>query len=334
MKIKNRRIGKECKKMLFIIFSLGFLFAFSFVFFSGKYASALYTASDNVTINITVYPVAMVDINPTNLTWLNIPPGGVGDSSNEANNYTGIWIENIGSVNIIKAWLYASYPAKYPFGSGNPAIYDPSNMVAVSLTPNGPFQFVNRVEYLDSFYIPSFYIKNDSMFWGRFRNASYEYFFEIKPPATTPTNCSATGTVIEIGEIPHTQTQLGFVDFANGCTPPACESFTVNKNISYTGTQFPDTIYGLANVSINGEWYFVAVASNCTYVIFGKYDGDIPGASYAGNNITYMVTSSNPLLPGAVAEAYARAYVPYGVPSGGNIGAATKRMIWVYVEAA
>ncbi len=324
---------QKSKKSLLLCFV--FLFAISFGFLLIRNVKAVYTASDNVTINITVYPVAMVDINPTNLTWLNIPPGGVGDSSNEANNYTGIWIENIGSVNITKAWLYASYPAKYPFGTGNPAIYDPSNMVAVSLTPNGPFQFVNRFEYLDSFYIPSFYIKNDTPYWGRFRNASYEYFFEIKPPATASNNCSATGTIIEVGEIPHTQTQLGFVNFANGCTPPACESFTVTENASYTGTQFPDTIYGFANVSINGEWYFVAIATNCSYVIFGKYDADMPGASlYAGNNITYMVTPSNPLLPGGVVEAYARAYVPYGVPSGGNIGAATKRMIWVYVEAA
>ncbi len=321
--------------------------------------SLSYSANDTITINVSVRQVTLVDINPSNLTWTDVPPGGVGDSSKEAHNYSGIWIENIGSVNITKAWLANTYwndpTNKGPFGTGNASLYDPANMVVVSLNetdPNQPFQFINRVEYPDSNrYSGDFYIRFDSgAKWGRFRNTSYEYFWEVVPGASG--NCS-NGTLV-ISTVPHTQQQTGTVDLTTsnpdcvnqptGSTTAPCRKVTLTTLSSYNGdnSTLPSGVYGVAEISIGqGDLprYCFAIKDDCNLAVFVKWNADFVEAARKAGACTlnpYLFDgSSNPdqvLVPGEIFHAFVRVYVPYGVPYG-TIGSATPRQVRVYVSA-
>jgi len=275
-------------------------------------ANAAFESNDTVTISINVSKIAMVDINPANMSYQGVGPGEIGDNNTEViGNYSGIWVENIGSSNLTKLWFNTTTSSTMPFGTGNPGNYDAANMIVISNESTGNFSFVNRMEFPEN---DSMYIKTnnpispanteDGYLFGRFRNASYEYFFEFQRQTTG--NCS-NGT-FWISTIPKTTTSTGDIDLTDN-TP-----LTVHPH--------PTMDYGITEVQIgsSGPYYCVAIPGNCQYIMFHRWNADAPGAgtSYC-NNINggyYLNSTADPIFPGQVERAYIKVYIPLGTAYG------------------
>ncbi len=277
--------------------------------------------NDTITISINITGKTMVDINPSSLTWngSNIYPGSVADNTTEANNYGNIWIENIGSTNITKIWFNNSYPLERPFGSGDPDVYDPANFVVIANTSSSSPYFINRVEYRenDSMYIS---IPNtasasapEDMF-GRFRNNSYEYFFIVE--GTNGNNC--TEGTLRYSTDPHTKDSTGDTNLAD--------------NTGYVLQSVND--WSVTNVTFGSETYCFAVHYDCSKAMFHKWNADAPGA---GTGLCSNVPSyfdSSPLVPGDLAKAWIKAYIPYGVPYWSTLGGASGGTLTVFVDVS
>ena len=271
---------------------------------------AQFTGNDTITISINISEKSMVDINPSSLSYGPVDPGGVGDSSNEhIGNYSGIWIENIGSTNITKIWFNATYPSQRPFGSGSAQAYDAANFAVISNDTDGPYYFPSRVEYPrtdnDTLYVNvpvGFDFSNGDIF-GRFRNASYEYFWAIIHGSGG--NCS--GGTFYYGGAPHTKDETGDVDLNDG-TPSPIVLVSTGTGWSAANASFPST---------GGSNYCISVPDDCSKVVFHKWNADIPGAGTICEDIGYFINSTTtPLFPGKVSKGNIKVYVPYGVPMG------------------
>ena len=277
-------------------------------------ADAAFEANDTVTISINISKIAMVDINPSNLSYEGIGPGDVGDNNTEIiGNYSGLWIENIGSSNLTKVWFNASTPSTMPFGSGDSANYDAANMIVILNDTAGNFSFANRVEFPenDSMYIrTSFTVSptstTDGDLFGRFRNASNEYFFEFDDMSGASANCS-NGT-FRISDSAKTIINTGDTDLTD--------------NTAYTVFPHPTKAYGITEIQVgpSGQYYCVAIPEDCGSVMFHRWNADAPGAdtSYCSNiNGGYYINSTiNPIYPGQVEKVYIKAYIPLGTPYG------------------
>ncbi len=284
---------------------------------------AQFKGNDTITISIDISEKSMVDINPSNLSYGPLDPGSVGDSDDEnIGNYSGIWIENIGSTNITKIWFNSTYPSQRPFGSGNPEAYDAGNFVVVSSESTGTYYFPNRVEYPrtddDTLYVTppgGFDFSNGDIF-GRFRNASYEYFWAIIASAVG--NCSE-GTFYYSGT-PHTKDDTGDVDLSDA-NPSSLVLVATGVGWSATNATFPDS---------GGANYCVSVPDDCSKVVFSRWNADIPGS---GGNVCkdigyFMNSTTNALFPGNVSKGNIKVYVPYGVP----MGAIKNGLLTIYVS--
>ena len=275
-----------------------------------NYANAI-SANDTVTISVNVSQVGMVDINPSQLSWQNVPPGGVGTEAEEESGYEAIWIENIGSTNITAIWFNSTFPSSFPFGSGDPKAYDAGNFVVIS-NDSANYYFVNRVEYPenDSMYVFTNKEINESSInygniFGRFRNNSFEYFWEFNSDSQTR-NCSKG--VFYISDLPKTKESTGDADLRD------------NTPIYVNPVQHLTDYYGVTNVTIGGhDVYCVTIPKDCSYVMFHRWNADVPGADsvYCSSLISsgYFVKNTY-IYPGGVAKAFVRVYVPFGVPYG------------------
>lgn len=265
-----------------------------------------YLSSDTLTIDVNVSKVAMVTVDPSSLSWINVSPGSVGDANYEVNGYDGIWIENIGSVNITYVWFNTSFPLSNPFGTGASTNYDAGNFVVLS--PNAsavPFHFVNRVEFNDLNRTGTMYVKTAGTpsFFGRFRNASYEYFLELD--ATNYGNCSSGA--LYISDTPKTKDSSGDIDLKD------------NTPITVSPVLWNGELWGVAEVTIGAQTYCVAFDEGCDYVIFNRWNADLPGVNttYCPNVTGYMKDdSTKPIYPGEVWKVNIAIYVPYGVAYG------------------
>lgn len=77
--------------------------------------------------------------------------------------------------------------------------------------------------------------------------------------------------------------------------------------------------YGVANVSVGNDTYCVTIPEDCRYVMFTRWNADVPGVNspYCASAINSGYFVKNTVIaPGAVAKAYVRVYVPFGVPYG------------------
>lgn len=272
---------------------------------------AQFSANDTITISVNISEKSMVDINPSNLSYGPVEPGAVGDSDDEnIGNYSGLWIENIGSTNITRIWFNATYPSQRPFGSGNPLAYDAANFIVISNESTGTFYFPNRVEYPrtdeDTLYTnpPTGFDFSNGDIFGRFRNASYEYFWAVRVGSSG--NCS-DGTFYYSGTA-HTLAETGDVNLNDGNPPPRVLVDT-GVGWSVTNVTFP---------YVGGTEYCVSIPEDCSKVVFHRWNIDVPGAgsSICRNSGYFMNSTTNPLFPGNVSKGEVKVYVPYGVPVG------------------
>ncbi|MCK4550870.1 MAG: hypothetical protein KAT91_02865 [Candidatus Aenigmarchaeota archaeon] len=321
-----------------IVFGFVIVVIFSFALILNPEVVHSASANDTVTISINVSQITMVDINPSNLTWNSrgsfvLEPGSVADNETEASNYSNIWVENIGSVNITKIWFDNSYASSIPFGTGNPAEYDPANMIVIdnSTDGDGNYSFVNRVEFPEN---DSMYIKTNNVIsaastlagdlFGRFRNASNEYFFEFDDSSGASANCSS-GTFYW-SDTAKTKTSTGDTDLTAGSSL-ALSTIEVTSG-RYTG----NWSYGEVQMGGASEpYYCVAIPEDCSKIMFSNRNADAPGATAAncGNVTDYL--SEEDLTPGAMKKAWVKAYVPLGVAAG-ILGGNTNRTLTVFVD--
>lgn len=292
-------------------------------------SAANITATDYILLYVNVSEKTMVDIQPSQLSWLGVEPGTQTDASQAwGTPKEAIQIENIGSTNISRIWLNTSYPSSSPFGTADPSAYDTGNFAVVRRNSSGEsFFFVNRVEYNESeliyLQLPAGYAH------GRFRSANKEYFWAID---ASDGNCSDSD--FRIGKQPHNQTQLGTVDLTGVCDTltgtgaQECRAGTLTPTTQspYTG----NNQWGYANLFVgpnsNYENYTVAVYWNCSsYVkaMFYHWNMDAPGAQELGADSFHMYFSTTTLTPGANIIANVKLRVPYGTVAGNISGTMT-----------
>ena len=307
------------------------------------------TINDSETSNVTVIlsTVTMVDINPAAFTWQGVDPGSVGDDTEETNNFYAIQVENIGSHNITHVWFNATYPTSSPFAVGSTANTNSGNYVVLAnATQNGSiinnrtkfeetfnlsYRFINRVEYNET--RPLVYLtdpdgnmppNNTKYLYGRFRNASNEYFWMLRID-----DGSCEDNEFYIGDEAHTKWTTGSVNFANpGCVAGltnspgtgigACRVGTLTNNSVLSGAGATSR-YGYANILIGTEKYCVVVV-NCTRVFFSHWNRDFPFNLCTSPYARYAWDSSldGPLTPGDSFVMGIKVRVPFGIYEGNS----------------
>lgn len=128
-------------------------------------------SSQDAEVNVSVTGTTQLDVRPTELDYSGLEPGDQASSTDEAQGYAAIEVENIGSNNISNIWAEASIPDANPFGTGTSDQYDAGNFIQLSTEQvianesdyGGPntftesiqdgtatnYHYVNRIEYED-----------------------------------------------------------------------------------------------------------------------------------------------------------------------------------------
>jgi len=265
--------------------------------------------TDTAAVSVELASKTMVDVNPAELTWTGLNPGSEGTSSDEANGYFAIQIENIGSHNITHIWFNVSNPSSRPFATGTNASYDAGNFVVLAREGSSNYYFPNRLEFNESRSLV--YLKDpegdmppDDWHYGRFRNTSYEYFWMAQKGAT----CAAS--TFYIGDVPHTESQTGKTDFS---------SATGRTQVTLSDAE-DGWCYGDIGGSNPFSGVYTIYVKNDTFdqVYFAHWNKDLHGGS--GSNVAYFWDATSdpgiPLVPGNSTAANIRVWVPYGVYEG------------------
>ncbi|OYT27179.1 MAG: hypothetical protein B6U97_02225 [Candidatus Altiarchaeales archaeon ex4484_96] len=275
--------------------------------------------TDSLDIIVTVSNLTLVDINPANLTWVNIPPGTESNSTYAAaGNKEAIQIENIGSTNISNIWFNVTHPSIMPFGSGNRLNYNPANFVIIRRNTSNEWYFIDRLEYNESELIylelPTGSSSDPNMVHGRLRSADSEYFWVMNI-----SDGSCNDTQFWIGNAPHTQTSTGTVDFT-ACGDPLTGAGTPGDCRTGSFTPVLGGAWGALNLSLSDtpiENYTVITPAVCggtnVSVRFNHWNMDAPGAQ-SGSYTDYFYTTA--LVPGEHIIANVKIRVPYGTMAG------------------
>lgn len=206
-------------------------------------------SSEDGQVDVTVDGVTQVDVRPTELSYSDLTPGDEATPQDEANGFSAIEVENIGSNAIEAIWAESTMPGTNPFGTGDVTNYDSGNFVTLSTeTANSgdypdlegsitggtstDMHYVNRVEYSMSpapTYISTLegetdetVLANDPAFdgdvgahVGRFQEGGEWYFYVLYYDDSLGTGACSGGDDAElwIGTDAHTNTELGTTDF-------------------------------------------------------------------------------------------------------------------------
>ncbi len=282
-------------------------------------AHAAPTVVDNfsVPIYVNITEVTEIDTFPSNFTWSNMVPGENGTEQS-------LTIENIGSTNITYIWFNVTQPSSNPFGSGLPNAYDPANWIvlrdtSMPSTTSVPY-FVDMVSYANDSQTgdkPA-YLTVDSDYWGRWRIANHEFFWELVDGGNGL--CNDTGDELRLSRVVHNESSTETIDVSSSCTNCITVSVVGAQNEwgygNFTGFNSVDSIFGA------GLDYCVAISGDCSKVRFIKWNAEAPGVTQTGAgtiicpNFNYFVSPSNKLTPGQVRNAVVNIMVPYGVAHG------------------
>jgi hypothetical protein len=287
---------------------LGILVAFTFTlgFTIVEVGAIDANATDTINVRINISKKAIVDISPASINWTTpIDPGSNG-------TYRKIQIDNMGSINITHIWFNNSYPDSNPFGTGLSSAYDAGNFMAITNDSTGDsYLFPNRVDYNTSYEIIYLTGPNSNtppnVPYGRFKNASNEWFWAVTSGGVNYTNGS-----IYISSTPHTQTQTGDADLSDNA-PNNLEMVTDGPEAGEWGVTD-------AGITVGSDNICAAVYYNGSKVMFYKWNMDAPGNAEVLSgpscpNSEYFLngTAQGNIVPGASAYARIMPLVPYGV---------------------
>nr|EGQ40693.1 MAG: hypothetical protein J07AB56_14230 [Candidatus Nanosalinarum sp. J07AB56] len=283
----------------------------------GLVSSAAAQQSDSSSVDVTVDSVADVDINPTNLDYTsngfrNIEPGTFNATSDT--NFTGIEIENSGSENLTDVRVRTTEPESRPFATGVSSNYDAGNFIQVrpqegigiltspDLDGDSPetgnsdetgYHYAARVDFNASGDGLS-YIKTPTTegnadggaVWryGRFRSGDQEFFWAIRTSPGTSSDANIcdgdSNAVIRYGNQPHTDQNIGTVDF------------TDDNNASYEEIQIVETSqsdpYGRVN-NTDLEFGDGTIKDYSVLTYCGLSGDQITGSTPREVNDTYVV---------------------------------------------
>ena len=250
----------------------------------------------NITVNVTVAPVAEITVIPNYLEWVNLNPGSAGMSQ-------VVDVKNSGSVNVTSLYIYASTlydETTRPYGTGDPSKYSAAGVIVVRDEGNIVPQFVGRIEWnwTDSISNADFSAVNSLKAWGFYKNTSFEYVWAVG--AGNNGFCNITGAQFAIEDDPDMGT--------TATRTPTTHGVTFNGG---------DANFGYFSISgraaFGGDNVCVAVAADCSKIYIYKYDKR-SGFSTCSNS-AYLTTKT--LTPGDIYTIpYLNAFIPKGIPAG------------------
>lgn len=188
-------------------------------------------------VDVTVSSDTAVDVRPTSLDYSGEP----GDfNSTDADGFTAIELENIGSESIEQIHAEADMPSSNPFGTGEDDAYNAGNFIKVSTETGSDiedgvtdsdedraFHFLNRLEFAEED-VPSYIQTLDEEDFdeevsadtsgvdvGRFRAGEEEFFYSIYYEGDGSNACSGDDAEMWVGTDEHTPTDLGTFDFTD-----------------------------------------------------------------------------------------------------------------------
>jgi len=277
-------------------------------------------SEDVLNVTVIVSTKTMVDVNPAAFSYTGAEPGSA--NYTDDSGYTAVQIENIGSHNITHIWFNVTQPEERPFATANATKYDAGNFVVLKQEGGSAYLFVDRLDFNESKTIvyltdPSGNIPPQSPYkYGRFRNASNEWFWFVNPDANGW--CNSTSATFYLANEPKTSDSTGTTDFSSCSgslsTAPSgsgCRSGSPTSTVD-DGTQNWSYIADVALSS--NEHYHVAINQWCNETRWVKWNVDAPGASDALSVADYFI--SNDLPPGDSVIAYTGIHVPYGTMEG------------------
>ncbi len=261
--------------------------------------------SDSSTLNVTVGEKTMIDMTPSSFSWTGLDPGTQGATKHAQ-------IENIGSTNLTEIWFNVTQPSSRPFGTGTNISYDAGNMVYIS-RESGTYYAVDRIEFNETrslVYLVDPYGNsppNSSFSYGRFRNASGEYFWMFD---RTSQKCDEIE--FYVGDIAHTKYTTGNIDFSS-CDAGLNNGPTTNCRTGIlSNTNNENWCY--ADINIGGDSYVIAVNNNTQdRVRWSHWNQDFPGTDTASNDEKFY---TGLLYPGNSTVANITVRIPFGVAKG------------------
>ncbi len=275
-------------------------------------------STEEVNITVTVGTVTQLDFTPNALNWTGLNPGDVGSSQD-------VFVENIGSTNITYLWLNTTYPSTRPFGTGLLSNYDAGNFVVTKREANASWAYfyVNRHEWNETSTLP-FASFDAGWKYGRFRTANFstdayhEFIWTVNPGANgqcNDTDANANKGDVRIAKSPHNSSSTGTTDFTSTGTDYSY------YNMSNAGGNY--TNWGLAEVTIEGYQYCMAIEYTCNHTIFYKYNMDVPGEEGGCSYQDLLADGTTKFNPGDTMVLNVRVVVPYGTPHGSITGKLT-----------
>jgi len=301
-----------------------FLIALAFAFIPSASAQTGINDTEETNITVTISSTTMIDIAPASFSYTAEPGEACGrylsnELCNESvNDFYALQVENIGSWNISEIWFNVSQPTQSPFATGNNTYVDPGNFVQLTWNDTSDDWFyVDRKEFPEAKTIV--YLRDpagtmpanlSAYHYGRFRNASREYFYMLQN--TTAGTCEAAETgYIRIGVNPRSTTALGSTDFTDG------GDVTNYYQINLT----TDTTYAVGNISVGPlAGYAVAVEETTCIVRFSRWNIDHP-FDFAGSPA--ISSFSGALTPGDSVSKRVGVLVDYGIYAGQKTGLLT-----------
>ncbi len=185
-------------------------------------------SEDDSDFNVTVSEQTAVKVNPSQLTFDDdIFPGSEHEQSSDTEQFTGVEIENAGSVQLERIWATTTKPSERPFGTGDSGAYDTGNFIMGEVDSEQPVSqgglaAVSRVEFADNdlgYVVPSTG-SGSEYHYGRIRMGEDEFFWLIQADGTANSaNNICDGEdgadTLLLGNEAQTIDQIGSVDFTD-----------------------------------------------------------------------------------------------------------------------
>lgn len=289
--------------------------------------------SENSTVQVQVASLTAIDVTPSLLDYNSINPGER-DEVDDAEGFTGVEVENIGSVNITQVWANATVPQDRPFGSGFATEYDAGNFIQINATgegqagvvgPDDYYSFVNRREYNESNDLNYIFTPPSPEEWryGRFRAGDQEFFWAVNTSISgSGCDADADSDDFRVGTAAHNETKTGSNDFTDGSGEYYSRALTDVPGLESSERLATDVWLNVPGQS-NRTYDVVVNCGSQTYTTRTRYNVQMDGATdlaLDGATARHLVNATaggaGELQPGDHFSIDMAVSVPLGVANG------------------